>query len=280
MSGSANPGGKPVVVVVGATSKWQADGRNTRLVHGDVPVAEDAVPLSARWGVGGAVAQKFAAEGCFVVMTTRSRDNAAGLLAAVTGQGGAGMVVELDLADPPGIKAAFAEIREAAGDPEVLVYNAGYLEGRQLPPEQELMEFFPAEMFEVAIDVSCRGPFLVAQEVLPAMRRAGRGTLLFSNNPQSLRGRKRYTGMSLYYPRVMVRALAQALTEEYTEHGVHVATVVIDGAIDSPGIRGVFPGPVMDPAQIAEAYYYLHRQDRSVWTHEIQLTPAPNSPAF
>jgi len=197
MSGSANPGGKQVVVVVGATSKWQADGRNTRLVHGDVPVAEDAVPLSARWGVGGAVAQKFAAEGCFVVMTTRNRDNAAGLLAAVTGQGGAGMVVELDLADPPGIKAAFAEIREAAGDPEVLVYNAGYLEGRQLPPEQELMEFFPAEMFEVAIDVSCRGPFLVAQEVLPAMRRAGRGTLLFSNNPQSLRGRKRYTGMSL-----------------------------------------------------------------------------------
>jgi NAD(P)-dependent dehydrogenase (short-subunit alcohol dehydrogenase family) len=93
----------------------------------------------------------------------------------------------------------------------------------------------------MALNVACRGPFLVAKEVLPAMRRAGRGSLLFSNNAQSLRGRKRYTGGSLYYPRVMMRALAQALTEEYSEHGVHVANVVIDGTIDSPGHPGAAP---------------------------------------
>jgi len=78
----------------------------------------------------------------------------------------------------------------------------------------------------------------------------------------------------------MLRGLAQALTEEYTAHGIHVANVVVDGGIDAPGIRGVYPGPVMDPARIADAYWYLYRQDPSVWTHEIQLTPAPNSPAF
>ena len=33
----------------------------------------------------------------------------------------------------------------------------------------------------------------------------------------------------------MMRTLAQVLTEEYSEHGVHVANVVIDGTIDSPG---------------------------------------------
>lgn len=115
------------------------------------------------------------------------------------------------------------------------------------------------------------------------MRRNGRGTFLFSNNSESLRGRKRRTGASLYYPRVMMRALAQALTEEYSEHGVHVANVVIDGAIDSPGTRAlpnIRADALIDPAKIAEAFYYLHVQDPSCWTHEIQLTPAVQRPSY
>jgi NADP-dependent 3-hydroxy acid dehydrogenase YdfG len=134
-------------------------------------------------------------------------------------------------------------------------------------------------MFETAIDVACRGPFLVVKEVLPAMRRQRRGSIFFSNNPMSLRGRKRGTGASLYYPRVMVRALAQVLTEEYTEHGVHVANVIIDGVIDAPGVRGVYGSlPLMDPARIAEAFFWLHAQDPGWWIHELQLTPAPHPP--
>ena len=137
------------------------------------------------------------------------------------------------------IQEAFARIRAEAGDPSAVVYNAGYLEGRDLPPEMELMEHIPTELFDTAQHIASRGPFLVAKEVLPAMRRAGRGSLLFSNNSASLRGMKRHTGQSLYYPRTIMRALAQALTEEYSEHGVHVANVVIDGLIDSPGTRAL-----------------------------------------
>jgi NAD(P)-dependent dehydrogenase (short-subunit alcohol dehydrogenase family) len=277
---ASNPNGRPVAVIVGATSKWRADGANTRLVRGGAAVDDADVPVSARWGAGGAIAQKFAGEGFFVVMTTRARANAEGLAVAIAEQGGEGMIVELDLASPASIAGAFAEIRREAGDPDVLIYNAGYLEGRQLPKEQELLEFFPPQMFETAIDVAVRGPFLVVQEVLPAMRRKGRGSVLFSNNPQSLRGRKRRTGQSLYYPRVMLRTLAQVLTEEYTEHGVHVANVIIDGVIDAPGVRGVYgSAPMMDPAKIADAFYWLHAQDPCCWTHEIQLTPAPHPPS-
>jgi NAD(P)-dependent dehydrogenase (short-subunit alcohol dehydrogenase family) len=276
---TSNPNGRPVAVVVGATSKWQAGGANTRLVRGGAAVDDADVPVAARWGAGGAIAQKFAAEGFLVVMTTRARANAEGLARAIADQGGEGLVVELDLAAPASVAAAFDEIRRTAGDPEVLVYNAGYLEGRQLPAGQELTEFFPPAMFETAIDVACRGPFLVAREVLPAMRASRRGSILFSNNPQSLRGRKRQTGASLYYPRVMVRTLAQVLTEEYTEHGVHVANVIIDGVIDAPGVRGVYgAAPLMDPARIAEAFFWLHAQDPCCWTHELQLTPAPYPP--
>ncbi|MEN3271575.1 MAG: hypothetical protein V7636_336 [Actinomycetota bacterium] len=275
---------KPIAVVVGATSKWQAGGRNTLLAHGG-EVDDSELPVSSRWGIGGAVAQKFAAEGFFVVLTTRSAPNAAGLQSAIETQGGECMTVELDVVSDESVAAAFRHVRREAGDPSVVVYNAGYLEGRDLPPEMELLEHLPIDLFDTALHIAARGPFLVAREVLPAMREAGAGTFLITNNASSLRGRKRYTGQSLYYPRVMMRALAQVLTEEYSEHGVHVANIVIDGLIDSPGTHALpvaqkRPEAVMDPEKIADAYWYLHTQDRSVWTHELQLTPHVTKPSF
>ncbi len=275
---------KPVAVVVGATSKWQSDGRNTKLAHGQ-EIDDSDIPVGARWGIGGAVAQKFAKEGFFVVLTTRKAANASGLEQAIQEQGGEGMIVELDLVSHDSISQAFARIREQAGDPNVLIFNAGYLEGRDLPPEKELLEYIPVELFDTAQHISSRGPFLVAKEVLPTMRERGSGSFFISNNAASLRGRKRLTGQSLYYPRVMMRTLAQVLTEEYSEHGIHVANIVIDGLIDSPGTRALplaqkRPEVVMDPVQIAEAYYYLHTQDKSCWTHELQLTPFSTRPSF
>jgi NADP-dependent 3-hydroxy acid dehydrogenase YdfG len=140
-------------------------------------------------------------------------------------------------------------------------------------------------MFDTTQHIACRGPFLVAKEVLPAMRKNGQGSFLFSNNSSSLRGKKRMTGQSLYYPRVMMRTLAQVLTEEYSEHGVHVANIVIDGSIDSPGSRALPRNQnrtdlIINPVKIAEAFYYLHTQDRSCWTHELQLTPFAAKPSY
>jgi NAD(P)-dependent dehydrogenase (short-subunit alcohol dehydrogenase family) len=276
--------GKQVAVVIGATSKWQSDGRNTKLLHGRA-VDDSDLPVGIRWGVGGAIAQKFAQEGFFTVLTTRARANAGALEAAIREQGGDCMIVELDLSSQDSITSAFATIRSEAGDPHVLIYNAGYLEGRDLPPEKELLEFIPVEMFDTAQHIASRGPFLVAKEVLPAMRKKGEGSFFFSNNSKSLRGTKRKTGESLYYPRVMMRTLAQVLTEEYSEHGIHVANVVIDGTIDSPGTRAMpriqqNRDLVINPVKIAEAFYYLHTQDRSCWTHELQLTPFVSNPSY
>ena len=281
---SQNTKGKPVCVVVGATSKWQAEGRNTLLAHGH-PVDDSHLPVGVRWGVGGAIAQKFAQEGFFVVLTTRQEANAARLAAAIREQGGDCMIVELDLVSQDSIASAFATVRREAGDPEVLIYNAGYLEGRDLPPDKELLEYVPVEMLDTGLHISARGPFLVAKEVLPAMRKQGQGSFFFSNNSSSLRGKKRHTGQSLYYPRVMMRTLAQVLTEEYSEHGVHVANVVIDGSIDSPGSRALPRNQnrtdlIINPVKIAEAFWYLHTQDRSCWTHEIQVTPFAAKPSY
>ena len=275
---------KPVAVVIGATSKWQSDGRNTRMVHGG-NIPDDELPLSIRWGVGGAIALKFAREGFQVVLTTRNKPNASALEAAIDSEGLDCMTVELDLESDDSISTAFETVRSELGDPEVVVLNAGYLEGRDLPPEMELLEHMPVELFETAQNISSRGPFLVAKEILPAMRKRGQGSFLITNNAASLRGRKRRTGESLYYPRVMMRTLAQVLTEEYSEFGVHVANVVVDGLIDSPGTRALpmaqsKPEMIINSAAIADAFYYLHTQDRSCWTHELQLTPFSSRPSF
>jgi NAD(P)-dependent dehydrogenase (short-subunit alcohol dehydrogenase family) len=284
MSQDRNIGRKQVAVVVGATSKWQSDGRNTLLAHGK-SLDDSDLPVGVRWGVGGAIAQKFAREGFFVVLTTRAEANASALAEAIRAQGGDCMIVELDLVSEASVTAAFAAIRHDAGDPGVVIYNAGYLEGRDLPAGKELLEYIPVEMFDTAHHIASRGPFLVAKEVLPSMRKKGAGSLFFSNNAKSLRGRKRNTGESLYYPRVMMRALAQVLTEEYSELGVHVANVVIDGLIDSPETRALSkareqPDIVINPVKIAEAFHYLHTQDRSCWTHELQLTPSVTKPSY
>src|SRR5215831_6377262 len=97
---------QPVAVVVGATSKWQADGRNTRLAHGKVLDDRD-LPVGVRWGVGGAIAQKFAQEGFAVALTTRKAANAAGLDEAIRTQGGTSLIVELDLVSEESIVKAF-----------------------------------------------------------------------------------------------------------------------------------------------------------------------------
>src|ERR1700731_4386310 len=112
-----NTKGKQVAVVIGATSKWQSDGRNTLLAHGRT-VDDSDLPVGVRWGVGGAIAQKFAQEGFFVVLTTRTEANASALADAIRQHGGDCMIVELDLASQDSIATAFATIRRDAGDPE------------------------------------------------------------------------------------------------------------------------------------------------------------------
>src|SRR5437763_11338588 len=105
-----NSKSKPVCVVIGATSKWQSDGRNTILAHGHA-VDDSDVEVGVRWGVGGAIAQKFASEGFFTVVTTRSEANAAPLAAAIKEQGGECLIVELDLVSQESIADAFSTIR-------------------------------------------------------------------------------------------------------------------------------------------------------------------------
>ncbi len=78
-----------------------------------------------------------------------------------------------------------------------------------------------------------------------------------------------------------MKALAQSMARELGPQGIHVAHVVIDGAIDTPWVRETFPDMVaslpaeglLNPAEIAENYYILYQQPRSAWTFELDLRP-------
>ena len=276
---------QPVAVVVGATSKWQADGRNTQLAHGKV-LDDSDLPVGVRWGVGGAIAQKFAQEGFVVVLTTRHAANAAALEQAIREQGGASMIVELDLVSHASISKAFATIREQRRVTRMSWSTTrATSRGVTCRPRKNCWNTSPSRCSTPRSTLPAAGRSWSPRRCCPPCASAAPARSSSRTTRRPCAGRKRLTGQSLYYPRVMMRTLAQVLTEEYSEHGVHVANVVIDGLIDSPGTRALpraqqQPEMVMNPVKIAEAFYYLHTQDQSCWTHELQLTPFSTKPSF
>jgi NAD(P)-dependent dehydrogenase (short-subunit alcohol dehydrogenase family) len=136
-----------------------------------------------------------------------------------------------------------------------------------------------AEQFEAAWRVTTLGGFLFARAALSPLLAAGRGSLLFTGATASLRGRPPFAAFAS--AKAGLRSLAQSLAREFGPKNIHVAHVVVDGGIDGERLRTSAPQRVaergedglLNPADIADAYWYLHRQGRSAWSQEIDLRP-------
>ncbi|MEO6925023.1 MAG: SDR family NAD(P)-dependent oxidoreductase [Rhodanobacter sp.] len=219
-------------------------------------------------GLGTALAERFAHEGHAVALLSRSAAHRAPITDRIRAGGGSAHGFDCDVGEPESVAAAFAQVRAALGDPEVLVYNAG------LFAVGGLLELSPAD-FENAWRVNCFGGFLAAREVAPAMLERGRGTLLFTGATAALRGGARFAGLAV--GKFGLRALAQSLAREFGPQGIHVAHVIIDGQINSDVARQRSPersaDSFIEPAAIADAYWKLHTQPRSAWTQEQDLRP-------
>jgi NADP-dependent 3-hydroxy acid dehydrogenase YdfG len=141
------------------------------------------------------------------------------------------------------------------------------------------------EEFENFTKINLFGAFWSSKCVLPDMLAAGRGTLIFTGATGSLRG---MPGLSSFSPgKFSLRSLAQVITREYQSKGIHTAHLIIDGPVDGKLIGGVrrrqwqrrgekeklddFEAYIMQPADLAKIYWYLHTQPRSTWTQELDV---------
>ena len=218
-----------------------------------------AIIVGAGAGLSASIARKLAAEGFAVVLAARNPDK----LAAFATEIGA-LAIKCDATKADDVARLFDETAATIGAPSVVVFNAA---ARVMGPVVELQ---PAEVEQVILGKAMAG-FLVGQAAARAMLPQGAGTILFTGASASFKGYPKSAPFAM--GKFALRGLAQSLARELGPEGIHVAHVMIDGAIRSaarpePADR---PDSMVDADAIADMYLHLIRQSRSAWTHELDM---------
>ena len=231
-----------------------------------------ALVIGAGDATGGAIARRFAREGYVACLTRRSADKLQPLAEQIRAEGGQAHGFGSDARKEEDVIALVERIESEIGPIEVLVFNIG----ANVP--SSILEETARKYFKVW-EMACFGGFLNAREVAKRMVSRGRGTILFTGATASLRGSANFAAFS--GAKHALRALAQSMAKELGPKNIHVAHVVVDGAIDTEFIRNSFPeryalkeqDGILNPEHIAENYWYLHRQPRDAWSFELDLRP-------
>ena len=235
--------------------------------------------IGAGAGIGGTVGAKFAANGYHAALCRRS--DAEGLEKLVSGiqaAGGSASGHMLNAVEDGVIEALVEEV-EKIGPIEVVLFNLGAQIGNRSLEQTAL------KTFELGWRMACMGLFRVAKAVIPAMEARGSGTLLVTSATSSVRGNAgQHSHAAAMGGR---RMLCQTLNAEYASKGIHVAHIIVDGAVDAPDTLGKLLGPelfeklreakgkekdgLLLPIEMAETYYHIAHQHRSAWTHELDM---------
>lgn len=215
-------------------------------------------------GLGAALARRFAREGFRVALLARSNDFIGELAREICGAGEKAIAIAADVGRPNEIKAAVARVRAELGSIDVLIHNASASSG------DGLLGTTPEE-FEQAWRIAALGAFVCAQETAPDMIAEDEGAMLFTGATSSVRGGG-WLGFSS--AKFALRGLVQSLARELWPKGIHVAHVLVDGIIGEAGnVSDADDEPLLDPDQIADAYWQLASQGRSAWTLELDVRP-------
>jgi NAD(P)-dependent dehydrogenase (short-subunit alcohol dehydrogenase family) len=218
-------------------------------------------------GLGKAVAKRFAREGYAVALAARNRERLASLASEIGAE-----AFPTDLTDEAGVKKLLDDAESRLGPVEAVAFVAAT---RVQGPFAELA----AADFERVWRQSCLSGFLVGREAARRMLPRGRGTVIFTGASGSTRGRAHFAAFAA--AKGGLRFMAQSMARELGAQGIHVATVLIDGAIDSERMwrdhrdrmEQLGTDGALQPDAIAETYWQIHVQKRSAWTHEVDLRP-------
>lgn len=233
-----------------------------------------ALVVGAGDGVGASIAKAFAGEGLTVCVTRRARheDQLQALVAEIDSQGGTAHGFGVDARDEDETLALFERIESEIGPLEVVVFNIG-------ANVQFGIRETTAQVYRKVWEMAAFSGFLAGREAARAMVPRQRGTILFTGATASVRGAAGFSAFA--GAKHALRALAQSMARELGPQGIHVAHVVLDGAVDGNFIRGLYPDwedrlaeeSLLTPAHIAGEYVRLWKQPRDAWTHELDLRP-------
>jgi NAD(P)-dependent dehydrogenase (short-subunit alcohol dehydrogenase family) len=228
--------------------------------------------IGAGDATGGAIAKRFAREGYIACVTRRSADKLQPLVDSIRAEGGEAHGFASDARKEEEVAALVEGIERDIGPIEAFVFNIG----ANVPCS--ILDETARKYFKIW-EMACFAAFLSAQAVARRMVTRGRGTILFTGATAGLRGASHFAAFA--GAKHGVRALAQSMARELGPRNIHVAHVVVDGAIDTAFIRDTFPDlyarkdqdGILDPEHIADNYWFLHSQPRDAWTFELDLRP-------
>ncbi|KJH78302.1 SDR family oxidoreductase [Pseudomonas gregormendelii] len=221
---------------------------------------------------GGAIAKRFAQEGFIACVTRRSADKLQPLVDAIKASGAQAHGFSCDARKEEEVVALIEQIESQIGPIEAFVFNIG----ANVPCS--ILEETARKYFKIW-EMACFSGFLNGREVAKRMAQRQRGTILFTGATAGLRGAAGFAAFA--GAKHGIRALAQSMARELGPMNIHVAHVVVDGAIDTDFIRENFPEKyatkdqdgILNPEHIADNYWYLHSQPRDAWTFELDLRP-------
>ena len=242
--------------------------------------------IGAGAGVGGNVGKRFAREGYHAVLCRRTDQSGLDkLVSEIESDGGSASGYLLNAVEDNSIEERILAVEEEIGPIEVVVYNLGAQVG------DRSLEETTYKIFELGWRMGTFGLFRTASTLCPRMAERGRGVLLVTSSTAAMRGNAgQHSHAAAMGGR---RMLCQSLNAQYGPKGIHVAHIVIDGAVDAPDTLGRMLGPerfqklretqgasdgLLRPEQVAETYWHLANQHRSTWTHELDLRPYSTLP--
>jgi NAD(P)-dependent dehydrogenase (short-subunit alcohol dehydrogenase family) len=215
-------------------------------------------------GNGAAFARRFSKDGYSVALLARSTE----LSAALARELPSAKAYACDVGDAASVERAFTAIRGDLGDPDVMIYNAGSGTWGNI-------EEVTAEAFESAWRVNALGAFLASQQVVPAMKRAGRGNIVFIGATASRRGVARTTAFAP--AKAAQKSLAEAMARHLWKSGIHVSLVIVDGVVDLARTREMMKDKpdsfFIKPDDVASVVVQLVEQPQSAWSFEVEARP-------
>jgi NAD(P)-dependent dehydrogenase (short-subunit alcohol dehydrogenase family) len=236
--------------------------------------------IGAGAGIGGTVGRRFAKEGYHAVLCRRSDEEGLDkLVAGIESEGGSATGFLLNAVEDDTLEERIAAVEADIGPIEVVVFNLGAQIG------DRALRNTSYKAFEMGWRLATFGLFRVASAVCPLMEERGHGTILVTSATAAVRGNAgQHSHAAAMGGR---RMLCQTLNAEFASKGIHVAHIIIDGAVDAPDTLGKMLGPerfqqlresrgmendgLLLPAKIADTYFHLAQQHRSAWTHEIDM---------